>query len=423
MAKSKYSGVTQNEDGSWTYRIKVKLPSGKVVDTRIKKDKNNNPFLRARDAYEAKRQHEEKLKAEGETIDQKKERYTLADIYENYLATKGKEKAPATLLKQDSMWRNHVSIKFGERDIEEITVVELEAFLFELYKSYSYKYVEGFIKFLYLLFGHADRMNAISTEKYNKMFVEKNHRLTMPAMTQVDSKEAEEPPERYDNLQIRTMERIFDSKNGNLKLAFYLGLYAGLRISECFGLRWRDINWEKQTISINRQLHYLDGECRLSEVKTLKSVREIPIPDVLYEELLFQEGLQEKNRKRYGMSYKDTERVYDEIEKKWITGGDFVNRKENGELLTTNSMKYWSKKIKEEAGIDFKYHNLRHTFASRCAEKNINLYLLMDIMGHKKIDTTKKYYIKIDNKDLIKETRSIINSMYEVDNKGWNRKD
>ena len=35
---AKYTGVTQNSDGSWTYRLKIKLPDGKVVDTRFKKD-------------------------------------------------------------------------------------------------------------------------------------------------------------------------------------------------------------------------------------------------------------------------------------------------------------------------------------------------------------------------------------------------
>ena len=56
MAKTpKYTGVTPNEDGSWSYRLKVKLPDGKMFDTRIKKDQDGKAFLRARDAYEAKK--------------------------------------------------------------------------------------------------------------------------------------------------------------------------------------------------------------------------------------------------------------------------------------------------------------------------------------------------------------------------------
>ena len=56
--KRKYTGVTQNEDGSWSYRLKVKLPD-KTIDTKIRKDENGQPFLTARAAYEARKEHEQ----------------------------------------------------------------------------------------------------------------------------------------------------------------------------------------------------------------------------------------------------------------------------------------------------------------------------------------------------------------------------
>ena len=41
---------------------------------------------------------------------------------------------------------------------------------------------------------------------------------------------------------------------------------------------------------------------------------------------------------------------------------DFVNIKPNGEMLSTNSIKFLSKIIKGELKIDFKFHNLRHPY-------------------------------------------------------------
>lgn len=412
LVKPKYAGVTQNADGSWMYRIKVKLADGKVVDTRIKKDKNNNPFLTAKSAHEAKKEHEARLKSSN-TNKAKKEKYTLEDVYNNYLETKAKDKAPSTLKKQDSMWRNHVCKKFGDRDINSITIVELDSFLSDLYKKYSYKYVEGFLKFFYLLFGHADGMEVIDSVRYNRMFVTRSKRLTMPQMKQVDFEEDNGEPTIYSTYELSKMEKIFDSEDGNLKLAFYLGLYCGLRISECFGLRWSNVNWEARTIMVNRQLQYLDGELRLCPVKTLTSVRTIMIPTVLYEELEFQYSKQVHWQEKMGMSYRNTERVYDEVKEEWVIGGDFVNRKTNGELLTVNSMKYWSKRIKEEAHIDFKFHNLRHTYATACATKNVNMYMLMSMMGHKKFDTTKAYYIKSNNQIMQDATRELIEKLYD----------
>ena len=104
--------------------------------------------------------------------------------------------------------------------------------------------------------------------------------------------------------------------------------------------------------------------------------------------------------------------MYDDVRGEWLTGADFVNRKSNGEMLTNNSLKYWSKRIMELAKIDFKFHNLRHTYATTCAINNVNLQMLMSMMGHKKIDTTKTYYINTDNEPLRKRTFKIIDNMY-----------
>ena len=433
---AKYTGVTQNNDGSWTYRIKIKLPDGSVKDTRIKKDSRGNPFLTARQAFEAKKEHEAKIRANPEDNAPKQKIVTLQDVYDNYLNTEAKKKAPATLRKQDSMWRNHISPIFAKRDINSITIIELDTFLVNLYKSKSYKYTEGFLKFFYLLFGHADRMEVIDPDRYLRMFATKNKRLEMPEITQEDNAKEEEGAVTFDDEELKIIKNAFESEDGNLQLAFYLGLYAGLRISECFGLRWQDIDWNTKTMRITRQMQYVNGEVRLCPVKTLKSVRTVIIPEELYAELEFQDSFQAQQKKLLGNGYRNTERVYDEVSDSWIVGGDFVNRKKNGELLKVNYMKYWSKKItpllhahaeriaRAKKGIhldeivpikykDFKYHYLRHTYASNCAAQNISMYKLMDMMGHKKIDTTKKYYIDTDNDTLNERTRKLLDKMYD----------
>ena len=245
------------------------------------------------------------------------------------------------------------------------------------------------------------------------MFVNRGTRLNMPKMSQADHEDMEEGAVVYTDDQLSLMEHIFKSEDGNLLTAFYLGVYCGLRISECFGLRWECVDWKDGTITVNRQMQYHDGVIKLCAVKTLTSVRKVMMPSFLQDHLdgLYQE--QRENMARYGRAYRNTERVYDEVRKVWIEGGDFINRKTNGELLTVNSMKYWSKKIKEKENIDFLYHNLRHTYATNCALNNVNLQWLMSALGHKKIETTRRYYINADNETLRKKTLRIIDEMYD----------
>ena len=55
----------------------------------------------------------------------------------------------------------------------------------------------------------------------------------------------------------------------------------------------------------------------------------------------------------------------------------------------------------ERAGIkDFRFHDLRHTVATRLVEKNIDLSVVKDILGHSKITTTQCYAHPVPQREL-----------------------
>lgn len=409
---AKYTGVTQNKDGSWSYRIKKKI-NGQVVDTKIKRDDNGQLFLTARAAHEAKLKHESKL-TNGEIEIKPKVKTTLEFIWETYLqSSESKQKAPATITKQKSMWKNHVSVAFGHRDVNDIKITELDDFLFKIYQTHSFSYTEGFLKFFYLLFGYAYKLELIDADKYFRMFGDSGTRLSMPIKEQSDVEDDLEGATVYSDDELSLIEKCFKSEDGNLLCAFYLGIYCGLRISECFALRWSNINWEDGTITINRQMHNVGGQITLSKVKTMTAIRTVIMPSFLQDFLDAHFEQQRKEMTSAGNHYKNTEKVFDEVSKEWLTGADFINRRSNGELLTVNSMKYWSRKIKSDVKIDFKFHNLRHTYATQCAFNNMNMMLLMQMLGHKKLETTKKYYLKIDMTKHKEKVIKTLDSMYD----------
>lgn len=390
MAKNNDVGLFQLKNGNWAYRITVTI-NGKRKDTTYRRDENGNPFTRKIDAKRAR-----ELKILEMRKPQPTETFTdctLSEMWDCYIEKVAPGKAPSTVRKYSSLWTQHIQKEFGDTYISEITVSDMNSYLQELYNSgLSYKYVEGFLKLFYQLFGIAFSEERIDPLRYTRMFLDKGTKLKMPKMTQ-DDYENYEKIKTFDSYEISQISKIFEG--GNCYTAFLFGYMCGLRIGETFGLLWSDYNWNTHQLTVCRQMTYEEGCFCLRPVKTLKSSRVIDVPDFLHEHLK-EKIRQQKRHQTQAYKARANEIVLDKTKGKNIAeihGGDFINRKENGELLTVNSIKYYAKKIETETGISFNYHALRKTHLTFLANQNIPAIEVMNRAGHKKFETTMKYYV------------------------------
>lgn len=135
----------------------------------------------------------------------------------------------------------------------------------------------------------------------------------------------------------------------------------------------------------------------LTTVKTLASCREVDIPTIVKVPLDEQESRLQEARRNNPVQWKShaNEIVLDELkmgEINEIQGGNFINRRMNGDLLTSNSVKRWVNKIKEVVP-DFHFHMLRTTHITMLAQMNTPAIEVMKRVGHKKYETTMRYYI------------------------------
>ena len=154
MSKEKTAtGVYQLNNGNWAYRF-VLTKDGKRKEHKRVKDEKGNPFTTEKQAARAR-----ELAIRAALLSQVKppepkkiEKRKVQEVFEEYCEVGRKEKAYTTKRKQDSLWRNYILDRFGDRYVDEITVAEVNDYLEELYfvTGYSYKYVEGFLKQFYL---------------------------------------------------------------------------------------------------------------------------------------------------------------------------------------------------------------------------------------------------------------------------------
>lgn len=181
---------------------------------------------------------------------------------------------------------------------------------------------------------------------------------------QIISKEDKEKLEHY----------LFSHLN-EISIGILLSLYTGLRIGEVCALQWKDINFENETISIqktvsrvrNFELTQKKTKLLLMDAKTEHSIREIPLHKSFLSLL-----------KEMSAGKKDTY---------------FILTSSYKMMDPRNYYNQYQKIIKKCHIAHYKYHSLRHTFATNCIELGLDPKSLSELLGHSDIKITLSLYV------------------------------
>ena len=387
MPKINETGVFQLNNGYWGLRYAI-VVNGKRVERKRYVDEVGNPYKTKTAASKARQAMIDRERNQQKPVD-KIIRKTVIQVYEEYCENGRTGKAYATIKKQDSLWVNHIKDKFGKRYIDEITVAEVNDYLSELYytDNRAYSYTESFLKMFYLIFGQAYSRNYLSAEQYDKLCKNKDTKIHMPKM-KVDE---DTDIVTFSDEQMRILSEYF--RGTNAETAFMLGKYCGLRINECYGLKWCNVDFEHGVIRIDRQMQYQQGVVKLVSLKTRNARRDIIMAEPLKEYLLQVKQRRDEVAISLSEQREQNQTFLMDMGKHKISSLELVNSLDEGKIQTVNSMKYHTQKIKAQHGIIFKYHYLRHTYGTRLAMLNTPMHILCNQMGHASGNVTQKYYL------------------------------
>ena len=144
------------------------------------------------------------------------------------------------------------------------------------------------------------------------------------------------------------------------------------------------------------------------DTKTSSSVRKIKIGDTLLSELNEYRKMQLINQMHLGEHYIQICKQ-EEIDEKGdiiyrltelessmsdtLPLANLIMRKPNGKYSSTESFKYASRVIHYELGLQFNFHSLRHTHATKLIENGVSPKAVQSRLGHENIKTTLQTYV------------------------------
>ena len=159
----------------------------------------------------------------------------------------------------------------------------------------------------------------------------------------------------------------------NRNIGLLISLYSGLRIGELCALKWNDIDFKKNILSVNKtiqRVYIKDKDNNISKViittpKTKNANREIPI-----------------------------NKEFLELLKKLKTkGDDYIITGSSKYLEPRTYRKYFNKVLKQVKIKQFNFHSLRHTFATNCISLGVDYKTVSELLGHANVNITLNLYV------------------------------
>ncbi len=211
-----------------------------------------------------------------------------------------------------------------------------------------------------------------STLKYAEIV----HGVKKPAFLKWRYSNLNKPIEILTEKEQEILENYLMEDMDMAKFGVLICLYSGMRLGEICALRWEDIDLGQGIFHIRRAMQriYLPNNPKHTKMiidlpKTQASIRDIPIASVLSEYLsgYYQ---QVENPESYFISCR---------------GDKFLDPR-------TYQAKF--KIYLENSGLRYRnFHSLRHTFATRCIEKGMDVKSLSEILGHSNVTVTLNRYV------------------------------
>lgn len=300
--------------------------------------------------------------------------------FESYQTTVKPTTAKNLKIKLDTIIKHHIH----DLKIDKMTVVFCQKITIDLSKQYIL--YQNYLSIINRVLKYAVSMDILRSNPLDKVIRPK-------------SKQPRKKNNHYTKKELSEFLTLAKSYSDAFHVFYHTIAYTGLRRGEALALKWKEIDLNNKTITVNHTAVLLDGKQVLQSPKTKASKRIIQIDDNTIKILKSWKLQQKKDFLKAGKVYLHDENFV------------FTNHAQEWTRLKTinNALKYFYNhhpKLKE-----ITVHGFRHTHASLLFEAGVEAKAISDRLGHTNIQTTLNLYTHLNDNQRINTVNQFMDFM------------
>ena len=378
------ANITQKPNGTYLVRISCgrDIMTGKqILRGRIFKPSKTNL---------SQKKFEKELNAfiqnftdelQGERNRKKPENKIVSDFAKEYLSIQKTSLSPTSYVLYERIIEQHIVPMLGRMRLRDIKTYHVQDFIMKLNYMPRRDGKPGHIA-PQTVKRYTTVLRSMLTMAYKMYYMDDDVGL---------SRRLTFPKERYQEVDVFTIEEskailaATKTEPTNIRLLIELALFTGMRRSEIVGLKWSDINFDKQSLSIRRSIYKPKGEKSIEkEPKSHSSFRTIAIPNCLCETL----EEYKKSQEQYSLSLSTWQNL------------DYIFTDDSGNVMNPQTpTKQFSHFLARYNIRHLKFHCLRHTSATILLATGSDIKTVSARLGHSSIETTNIYLHMLESVD------------------------
>ena len=288
----------------------------------------------------------------------------LLDYVKTWLTTfKTDTVKPSTYERLESSIKAMSTFPIARQRIKDITAFDIQIYVNDVAdKGYSLSTIKKLLRIVTAPLRQAAALHFIPADP--------SAGVRLPTRDKIKKKTKETRP--YTEAEQEKLWAMIESSNNVAGSVIGLMLETGLRCGEALALRWRCVDIQRKRLRVEATIlnSATTGRSIIQESpKTVSSRRTVPLTPRAIKLLTSLQG---------------------KATSEWV----FEN--EDGNRITYEALRWNTKKLCADAGVEYLgEHVFRHTFATNCYYKNVDVKILSRILGHADVNITYNIYISL----------------------------